>query len=311
MPSIVTLESGDSSVGVSLQDGASITHYRKYMGGNSVDVLRPWQPGASIDPRDTGCFPLVPFSGRITDGTFKHGVHTVRLPANMLPVPHAIHGEGWQRHWQLIDQGTQTVAMCYEHDASDTAYPWPFSYRAEQRLTLAGESLVIELTVTNTGNETMPTGLGLHPYFPRTPLSQVRARVRGMWQTDAQVMPTTHTTAATALALADGIEVATTTLDNVFSGWQGQACVLWPEHGLTLELNAGSSCEFLVIYTPPGEAYFCVEPTTHCPDAFNLSARGLSPTGHAVVAPGESQNLSLTLTLRQATGTCPGDSTKT
>jgi len=44
---------------------------------------------------------------------------------------------------------------------------------------------------------------------------------------------------------------------------------------------------FLVVYSPPGEPYFCAEPVTNCTDAFNLAVQGRTDTGMIVLAPGE------------------------
>jgi aldose 1-epimerase len=51
-----------------------------------------------------------------------------------------------------------------------------------------------------------------------------------------------------------------------------------------------------VVYTPPGESFFCAEPVSHITDAFNLAATGQADTGMLTLAPGESVRASLTLT---------------
>jgi aldose 1-epimerase len=44
----------------------------------------------------------------------------------------------------------------------------------------------------------------------------------------------------------------------------------------------------LVIFSPPERSFFCVEPVSHCIDAFNLAAKGMGDTGMRVLASGES-----------------------
>jgi aldose 1-epimerase len=44
----------------------------------------------------------------------------------------------------------------------------------------------------------------------------------------------------------------------------------------------------LVIYVPPGEDFFCVEPVSHVNDGFNLLERGVADTGVRVLAPGQT-----------------------
>src|SRR3546814_1209686 len=67
---------------------------------------------------------------------------------------------------------------------------WPAPYRAEQRFSLDDGALTVAIAVTNAGRAPMPAGLGLHPYFPRTPGCRLTAPVSQMWATDAEVMPT-------------------------------------------------------------------------------------------------------------------------
>ena len=43
-----------------------------------------------------------------------------------------------------------------------------------------------------------------------------------------------------------------------------------------------------MIYVPPGQDYFCVEPVSHVNDGVNLAARGVEGTGVHVLAPGQS-----------------------
>ena len=40
---------------------------------------------------------------------------------------------------------------------------------------------------------------------------------------------------------------------------------------------------FLVVYTPPGEDFFCAEPVSNATDAFNLAAAGRTDTGMLVL----------------------------
>ena len=134
----------------------------------------------------------------------------------------------------------------------------------------------------------MPVGLGFHPYFPRTPRCRLSARVDAMWATDAEVMPTSLVDADPRLGAAHGLPVAEVTLDNAFTGWHRQATITWPERGARLLLDADAPLGFLVVYSPAGRDYFCVEPVSHCTDAFNLAAQGRAGTGMLTLEAGAS-----------------------
>jgi aldose 1-epimerase len=43
----------------------------------------------------------------------------------------------------------------------------------------------------------------------------------------------------------------------------------------------------LVVYVPPGQDFFCVEPVSHVNDGFNLLDRGVAGTGVRILEPGE------------------------
>ena len=53
-----------------------------------------------------------------------------------------------------------------------------------------------------------------------------------------------------------------------------------------LRVSITSSLPYLVVYTPPQQDYFCVEPVSHVPNAIHMS----EPARHGVraLAPGET-----------------------
>jgi aldose 1-epimerase len=51
-----------------------------------------------------------------------------------------------------------------------------------------------------------------------------------------------------------------------------------------------------VIYVPPGQDFFCIEPVSHVNDGFNLLERGVDGTGVRVLARG--RRLAGTIRLR-------------
>lgn len=291
---VITLRAGGAEVGVAPALGGSITRYRSTAGTLAHDWLRDTRAAdlASGAADRLACFPLVPFSNRIRDGRFAFGAHSIRLPLNCPPEPHAQHGQGWQARWTVVDSTADRLAIEYVHPAG----AWPFPYRALQDIALSVDALEVTLRVENRGRESMPAGFGLHPYFPRTAQCRISADVGAMWATDAEVMPTTLTVADPRLSTSEGLPIAGAVLDNGFTGWGRTATIAWPESGARLVLEADPPLDFLVVYTPAGENYFCVEPVSHCTDAFNLAAQGRGDTGMLTLDPGES--LSATVRFR-------------
>jgi aldose 1-epimerase len=195
-----------------------------------------------------------------------------------------LHGHGWQAAWRVVERDDDRIALEYDHRAD----AWPFPYRARQQFLLTGDELRLSLSLENRGRETMPAGLGFHPYFPRTPACRLWARVDAMWATDAEVMPTALVDADPRLGDTHGLPLADVMLDHAFTGWHGQATITWPERGARVSLDANAPLGFLVVYSPAGQDYFCVEPVSHCTDAFNLAAQGRADTGMLTLQAGAS-----------------------
>ena len=280
----VRLTDGRAEAEVAPAEGGCLTAFRWRGDGGTIDWLRPAPAAGTFAPNASACFPLVPYSNRIRDGRFRFAGREHRLAPNFGASPHSIHGHGWQRPWEVSAHNEGSLTLAYRHDGRD----WPQPYRAEQRFALADGALAITLAVTNEGDGPMPAGLGLHPYFPRTPGCRLTAPVARMWATDAEVMPTELVAPAAGADPNAGLRPAAVALDNCFIGFAGRAVVDWPERAASLALEADPALAFLVVYTPPGADFFCAEPVSHSTDAVNLAAAGRGDTGFRTLAPGES-----------------------
>jgi len=274
--SLLEISHGQYSAGIDPNVGGSLAYWR-----TGHDLVRPAGEGET-DPGQFGCFPLVPYSNRIRDGRFEFGGQTIQLPLNFGDHPHSIHGHGWQGAWDVVSQGPSEARLQFRHEAGD----WPFSYLAEQHFCLDDDGLSIDLTVANLSDRPMPCGFGWHPYFPATPQARVEAMVDGVWLTDDEIMPTAWCELPTNWNLPKGSLVAEMASDNLFTGWDGRARIIWPEHGVGLTIRASGNLGYLVVFTPPGENFFCVEPVSHCTDAFNRTEDQAKDQGVVVLPPG-------------------------
>jgi aldose 1-epimerase len=181
------------------------------------------------------------------------------LPPPVYAAPHALHGYGWRSEWRVEAAGAGAVRMRLDHPAGD----WPWHYRAEQRVRVHANALEIALTLTNLDATPMPAGIGLHPYFVRPERLALTASVAGRWASapDAPGLPVGRDAAPA--------DLGQTGLDHCFHGWDGRAEISG-QTGPRLTLTAAQSLGNLVIYTPPGQAFFCLEPVSHVNDAANL-----------------------------------------
>jgi len=258
-------------------------------------VLRP-TPGAALaegNVRLASCYPLVPWSNRIRNAQLSFAGRTYALAHNFGNHPHAIHGVGWQRQWQVEERLANRARLGLVHDACGaqrSAWPWPF--KATQTFELHGSGdaggalLGVTLTIENLATESFPFGLGWHPFFPKSAPTRLGFDAQGVWENDATQLPVRHVDVPPGWNFHPPHAVGDVALDNVFTEWRGQATLEAPASGMRTTLAADRACRSLVVYTPPGADFIALEPVTHETDAFNRAAHGSPGTGFRTLAPG-------------------------
>jgi aldose 1-epimerase len=288
MSEIVSLRSGPARLDAVPFLGGGLLGYWWEIDGRRHDWLLGSREAdvAGFSDLRLASFPLVPYSNRIRDGRFVFRGRTVDEP--IAPGhPHALHGHGWRLPWQVTSRSDEALAMEYEHRPDPGAAGWPWRYRAWQHLALTPQALTLQMGIENCADAPMPAGLGHHPYFPRTKESLVSATIAGIWWPEAGQLPVERIVPPPAADPRLGVAVDSISLDHGYSGWDGSARIDWPERRAHLTMTADPALSTLVIYSPPKSAFFCVEPVSHCIDAFNLAEQGMSDTGMRVLAPGE------------------------
>ncbi len=298
---LITLRSADTALSLAPAAGGSIARYWLTRGERTIDWLRPAPADSGRNPLVMGSFPLVPYSGRIRDGRFAFGRRRVTLPLNFLPEKHSIHGQSWQMPWKVLREDPTHAELEYEYAAG----AWPWTYRARQSFTLEGDNLLLGMTLTNESKSPMPAGFGPHPYFRRTPQAKLTAGIQKVWLNDREVMPTELVVPPAERDLRRGIAVDGIAMDNCFAGWDGMATIEWPEWPAQLVMRAEPPLRFLVVYTPPGADFFCVEPVSHCADAVNYATAGRTDTGLQVLEPGDTLAATVQFEPRLRAGNAP------
>ncbi|WP_322049541.1 aldose 1-epimerase [Paraburkholderia sp. J67] len=293
---LVTLSHGESHALIAPQVGGSIAAW--YDEGSASGATQHWLRPATreaIDARDPlgmASFPLMPYCNRIRDGRFRFEGEMIDLPSGTGALRHALHGHAWRRPWRVESQAANTVTLHFAHEApAHGKEGWPFSYEARQSITLDEAGLSVRLWARNLGTRTMPFGFGHHPYYPKTPGTRLSARVRAMWEIDAEVLPVSLSAHPAVDALEHGLIVDDFDLDNNFSGWRREALIEWPDEGRRLTLRAGAPLDFFVLYSAQGLPWFCAEPVSNTTDWLNLQLDGLAgrlDVGGAALAPGET-----------------------
>lgn len=249
-----------------------------------MPLLRRPSPDAVLRGRSDamGCFPQIPYCNRIAFRRFDWDGRRYELAANFGDSPHAIHGVGWQRPWEIAPISPASATLTLRHDAEDAASraAWPFAFAARFTYHLIDRGMCIEIEATNLHAAPAPMGLGVHPWFPRTPGATITFRANGVWFTE-HGLPTRHGAIPPRWDHAAGRAVAGERLDNCFTGWDRVALIP------AMRIQADPLFGNLQVFTPPDADFFCVEPNSHMPDAINRT--GLPPDqAMCVLAPGES-----------------------
>lgn len=226
---------------------------------DGVDQLLAWGAHGATAAIAWGCYPMVPWCGRIRDGRFAFGGERHQLPVNL--GPHAIHGVGFLMPWQVTGQGECHVEL---ELALPRDHRWPFGGVARQRFELGERQLRLGLAVTADGHA-MPASIGWHPWFLKP--DRLEFTPDAMYPRDAE-----------GIALLPPGPVRPGPWDDCFVNRRDVLL-----HRAGQRLRVSSACSDWVVYDGT-EAATCVEPQTAPPDAFNLQPDAMLRPGETLAA---------------------------
>jgi aldose 1-epimerase len=278
---MIQLTRGEDSLVLTPEYGGSIVGWTR----RGIHIFRRPSPAAVLLGRQSamGLFPLLPFCNRIAQCRFTWDRQTYELAANFGDSPHAIHGIGWQRAWQVETVSAAGATLSLHHDASSA---WPFAFEAHLTYSLTARGLTLNIDATNLHPAIAPMGIGAHPWFPRAAEAAITFQAAGVWFT-RDTLPVRHGAIPPAWDFANGRQVDREPLDHCFTGWS--RVVRMPGVRIEADPVFGN----LQVYTPSGKDFFCVEPVSHVPDAIN---RPDLPAMQAMTALAPGQTLSGSMT---------------
>jgi aldose 1-epimerase len=220
---------------------------------------------ASGTPRRLGCYLLAPWSNRIAEGGFAKPDGWQALAPNTDHDPYPIHGSAWQQPWQVEHHSERRARLTL-----DSAVP--FAYRATLDVHLHEGRLNLDLHVTHLDASANWYGLGLHPYFPRYPGTQLYAQARKVWLAEEGRLPSYEAEIPQAWRFDTLGPLPTNVVDHAFNGWPGECVIEQPDAGYRLVCSASGSDHFL-LFCPKDQAFFCFEPVSHPVNAHHLPGR--------------------------------------
>jgi aldose 1-epimerase len=246
---------------------------------DGVNVIEGFEtPEALIDLKWGKSIVLYPFPNRMRDGEFLHEGKKYNFPIDNAATNNAIHGLGKKMPHPIVAitlaENHASVTCRNDYDGHLVYYPFPF--RFEITFTLSDAvGMEIKMTLENTGEQSIPAGLGWHPYFSiseKIEDSTLQMLDLEQISIDERMLPTGEKTLYGDFLTAK--KIASTSLDNGFfikNQSENFDVYLSSEKGKLhyWQKTGENQCNFIQIFTPPHRTCIALEPMTCNIDAFN------------------------------------------
>ena len=238
----------------------------------------------------TGAFLLYPTCNRMRDQKFTYKGRTYTHPS---ADPGAyMHGLARREIFKIqrmeaeAERAVLTCVLDFSAGESTRYQAYPFAHRFTVSYIVTPGRIRTQFEIFNLSGETMPFGLGIHPYFPR---------LAGEAGTTLEVPAKSHMAATPDLlptggtyAVEGGFDlrtpqaVGTLDLDTVYCDRipERKAILRYAEIPYQFTLDASECFTHFVVFTPKGKPYFCVENQTCSTDAINMHEKGFEKAAH-------------------------------
>ncbi|PPE79231.1 aldose epimerase [Kaistia algarum] len=287
---MIELRAGDLQLGLVPEIGGSIAYLR----WRGIDLMRPLtaEAEAAGDVLGVASFPMIPYANRIDGNRFVFEGREYRVESNNHPERFNVHGSGWKSAWTVLDHTENSARLTLDHGSTND----PYDYRASQIFRLSPEGLELETAIENTGTRAMPFGFGHHPWFIRDDDVTLTFRARDFWLEAPDGVAGDRISLPPELDFSRGAPLPGSWRNNNYGGWDGVAELRWPSRGAGLRIEADPVFGNLMLYADPKKNFFCLEPQTNVPCAFNKAEAGETGLGTIVLATGDRAGGTIRLT---------------
>jgi len=265
--------------------------YSLKIGGTEV-LVQPAEWGTTPSLR-YGFPVLFPTPNRVRDSKFTFDGQTYTFPANERT--HFIHGLVHKLPWSAGPVSADATAASMETHldwvASQPDFKlFPIKHRLSLQFTLDAHGVKLAFTVENEDTKRLPFGFAFHPWFQILgSRAETYLRVPAQKHMEAEgLLPTGELAdlTGTPYDLREPVSLEELKLDDVYWGLTPERIPGYEARDKAVKVSLGGSPEFthMVVYTPPGRPFFCMENQTCSTDAHNLHAKGLEKEAHLLIA---------------------------
>ena len=253
-----------------------------------------WEPERLIREGDmTGAFNMFPTTCRLPGGRFRFdGREITQTKRGETVLIHGLIRDEALEWDQTGDSVTSWIDISPGHPVYEG---FPFQCRFTMTHSLLESGLELRIALQNSDEGRIPFSYGIHPFWKihgKREDTMIRVPCAR-----ALVLENMVPTGASQPVEELGIDLRTLrsigdlACDNAFwprAAGDSAEMVIGPT-GLRMKISASDLFAHMIVYSPAGEDYICVENLTSCPNATNLHEQGLGDVATLVIAePGET-----------------------
>ncbi|HEV8131908.1 MAG TPA: aldose 1-epimerase [Acidobacteriota bacterium] len=239
-------------------------------------------------------FPILyPTPNRVRDSKFTFDAVTYSFTPNS--GKNFIHGLAHSIKWESgvpsADAKGATVQTWLDWNPELSAYRlFPISHRITMTYALNRDGVRMEFAVDNRDEKRLPFGFAFHPWFQilgSRADTYLHVPADTMMES-VELLPTGKLLSAkgTPYDLREPVSLEKLNVDTVYFGIQPHSDAGYECRDRRVKVSLPASKEFthMVVYTPPGKTYFCMENQTCSTDAHNMYVKGFQKEAHLLIA---------------------------
>lgn len=262
--------------------------------GDLFDYLVPLgnDPFPSDEWPKAGAFPMLPYTNMLRDDRLHWRDRTITV-REQPAASSSLHGWGQRREWEVVDESPHCCVLQLDCPAQPE---WPWHYQAYLSVTLDAQGVDMQLSLTNLSADAMPGGLGLHPYFRWPAGARLTFESEAVWHSPSEDVrwpseQRIHVGAIEVVSVGGGLDMEgrSTWFAEAPSGSGRFDARIDYAGGLRSATVRSSDAPWLVVHSPAGRPYLCLEPSTHRVGEFDHD--------HVVIAHGQTLDLTMRIDL--------------